>query len=172
MTQTLCFLISMATPLLSLGARVTHSGELIRAFVTSAKLPLGVFEDDTMCMCVVWVCVLLWAFLCLCVLVYIRVCVCVGECVSENASEGVCENKQMKSDAVGEQCVFSSILMFSLTSVENKISEGVEGWGGVNKEYRSQPQRVCKGRPLSNIGWEKRSDQEKSSDKTNWDSDK
>lgn len=49
MTQTLRFHISMVSPLLSPGARVTHSGELIRAVVTSAMLPLGAFEDDTVC---------------------------------------------------------------------------------------------------------------------------
>lgn len=47
MTKTLRPRISMATPLLSPGARVTHSGELIRAVVTSAMPPLGAFEDDT-----------------------------------------------------------------------------------------------------------------------------
>lgn len=47
MTKTLCPRISMATPLLSPGTRVTHSGELIRAVVTSAMPPLGAFENDT-----------------------------------------------------------------------------------------------------------------------------
>lgn len=51
MTQTLRLRISMVTPLLSPGARVTHSGELIRAVVTSAVQPLGAFEDDTVCVC-------------------------------------------------------------------------------------------------------------------------
>lgn len=58
MTQTFRLCISMATPLLSPGARVTHSGELIRAVVTSAILPLGAFEDDSVCVavCILHVC--------------------------------------------------------------------------------------------------------------------
>lgn len=55
MTQTTRLSISMATPLLLPGNRVTHSGELIRVVVTSAMPPLGAFEDDTACvdfMCV------------------------------------------------------------------------------------------------------------------------
>lgn len=46
-TQTTRLPIAMATPLLLPGNRVTHSGELIRAVVTSAVPPLGAFEDDT-----------------------------------------------------------------------------------------------------------------------------
>lgn len=61
MTQTLCLHISMATPLLMSGDRVTHSGELIRDVVTSATLPLGAFEDDSVCVSLhvysVYVCV-------------------------------------------------------------------------------------------------------------------
>lgn len=52
MTQILRPHISMATPLLPSGATITHSGELIRAVVKLAMLPLGVFEDDTQCVSV------------------------------------------------------------------------------------------------------------------------
>lgn len=58
----------MATPLLPPGARVTHSGELIRRVVTLSMLPLGAFEDDT-----VRVCVVVCAYACVSCK---RVCVC------------------------------------------------------------------------------------------------
>lgn len=57
-TQTVRLRISMVTPLLSPGDRVTHSGELIRAVVTLAIPPLGAFEDDTVrvCVCILHAC--------------------------------------------------------------------------------------------------------------------
>lgn len=72
MTQTLRLCISMATPLLSPGARVTHSGELIRAVVTSAIPPLGAFEDDTVCVCVA---------LHMCIWLQVLMCESQGKCV-------------------------------------------------------------------------------------------
>lgn len=78
MTQTLRLRISMVTPLLSPGARVTYSGELIRAVVTLAMPPLGAFEDDTVC---VTVCI---SHVCQCVLL------CSSKRVCVRASKGVC----------------------------------------------------------------------------------
>lgn len=49
MTQTVHLSISAVTPLLSPGNGVTHSEGLIRAVVVLAQLPLGAFEDDTVC---------------------------------------------------------------------------------------------------------------------------
>ena len=76
-TQTVRLRISMVTPLLSPGDRVTHSGELIRAVVTSAIPPLGAFEDDTVrvCMCV---CIFHACLICVGKSVLQEVRVCVG----------------------------------------------------------------------------------------------
>lgn len=91
MTQSLRLHISMATPLLLPGARVTHSGELIRAVVTLATLPLGVFEDDTVFGCVL----------------HVRVIVYVGE-LACTSSEEVCEENHKESNPVGQWCGFGS----------------------------------------------------------------
>lgn len=96
MTQSFRLHIAMATPLLSPGTTVTHSGKLIRAVVTLAKLLLGVFEDDTVCV-LQWMCVSVWPHY-----VYRNNSVCVGWGVR------VCKDNYRQADAVGQYCSFTA----------------------------------------------------------------
>ena len=74
-------------------------------------------------------CVSLRVSLCVCVSLCAYACVCVFVCTSEGVCGG---NNQIKSDTRGEQSIFRSILVFTLTSFKNKqrYQKVYQRWGG------------------------------------------
>ena len=76
--------------------------KLIRAVVTSAKLPLGVFQDDTVCACVRCEC--FTGSICVCLALRLQVCV--------RAPDDTCKDSQLWSKKLckTEHCVFKLYL--------------------------------------------------------------